>query len=84
VRNAYRDLVGKHKEKIPLGRSKHKWDGKIKMYLREIGFECVDWIEFHALLTLALIGGEWSASCLDCFMPRERAPGHPAHSLVTI
>jgi hypothetical protein len=26
-------------------------------------------------LTLALDGGEWSASCPDCFTPRERASG---------
>jgi hypothetical protein len=26
-------------------------------------------------LTLALNGGEWSASCPGCFTPRERAPG---------
>jgi hypothetical protein len=26
-------------------------------------------------LTLALDGGEWSASCPSCFTPRERAPG---------
>jgi hypothetical protein len=26
-------------------------------------------------LTMALGGGEWSASCPCCFTPRERAPG---------
>jgi hypothetical protein len=25
-------------------------------------------------MTLALDGGEWSAACLCCFMPRERCP----------
>jgi hypothetical protein len=29
----------------------------------------------HTFLTLALDGGEWSASRPSCFTPRERAPG---------
>jgi hypothetical protein len=31
--------------------------------------------EIHIFLTLALVGGEWSASCLGHFTPGERAPG---------
>jgi hypothetical protein len=28
----------------------------------------------HIFLTSALVGGEWSASRLDCFTPEEKAP----------
>jgi hypothetical protein len=32
-------------------------------------------VEIQLFLTLALLGGEWSASCPNCFIPKERAPG---------
>jgi hypothetical protein len=32
-------------------------------------------VQIHIFLTLALIGGEWSASCPGRFTPGERAPG---------
>jgi hypothetical protein len=32
-------------------------------------------VQFHIFLTLALVGGEWSASRPGRFTPRERAPG---------
>jgi hypothetical protein len=32
-------------------------------------------VYLHAFLTLALDGGEQSASCPACFTPRKRAPG---------
>jgi hypothetical protein len=35
--NAYRILVGKPEGKKPLGRTKRRWVGNIKMDLREIG-----------------------------------------------
>jgi len=31
-------------------------------------------VELHAFLTLALDGGQWSASCPGLFTPWERAP----------
>jgi hypothetical protein len=31
-------------------------------------------VQFHILFTLALTGGEWSASCLGRIFPRKRAP----------
>jgi hypothetical protein len=31
-------------------------------------------VEIHIFLTLALVGGEWSASRSDCFTSEERAP----------
>jgi hypothetical protein len=43
-RNAYRILVGKPEEKRPLGRPRRRWVDNIKMVLREIGWDDVDWI----------------------------------------
>jgi hypothetical protein len=37
-RNAYRLLAGKSRGKRPLGRSKHRWVGNIKMDLVVIGW----------------------------------------------
>jgi hypothetical protein len=42
--NAYRLLVGKPEGKIPLGRPRRRWVGKIKMELTEIRWGSVDWI----------------------------------------
>jgi hypothetical protein len=44
IRNAYKILVGKSEGKRPLGRSRHKWKDNIKMALKEIVLESVDWI----------------------------------------
>jgi hypothetical protein len=44
-RNAYRILVGKPEGKRPLGRARRRWMDIIKMDLREIGRDGVDWIE---------------------------------------
>jgi hypothetical protein len=38
-------FVGPSEGKRPLGRTKHGWEVNIKMDLKEIGFECVDWID---------------------------------------
>jgi hypothetical protein len=38
-------LVGKPEGKRPLGRLRLKWEGNIKMYLQEVGFGDMDWIE---------------------------------------
>jgi hypothetical protein len=43
-RNAYRILVGKPKGKRSLVRPRSKWVDNIKMELREIGWDGVDWI----------------------------------------
>jgi hypothetical protein len=43
-RNACRILVGKPEEKRPLGRPRHRWVDNIKMDLREIGWDFMDWI----------------------------------------
>jgi hypothetical protein len=44
TRNAYRILVGKPEGKRPLGRPTRRWKDNIKMDLREIGWESMDWM----------------------------------------
>jgi hypothetical protein len=44
-RNAYRILVGKPEGKRQLGRPKRRWVDNIKMDLREIGWDRVDWMD---------------------------------------
>jgi hypothetical protein len=44
MRNVYNILIGKPEEKRPLGRSRHRWEDNIRMDLREIRWEGVDWI----------------------------------------
>jgi hypothetical protein len=44
-RNAYRILVGKPEGKRPLGKLRCRWVDNIKMDLREIGWDGVDWID---------------------------------------
>jgi hypothetical protein len=45
TRNVYRILVEKPEGKRPLGRPRRRWVDNIKMNLREIGWDGVDWIE---------------------------------------
>jgi hypothetical protein len=44
-RNTYRILVGKSEGKRPLGRPRSKWVDNIKIDLREIVWDSMDWIE---------------------------------------
>jgi hypothetical protein len=44
-RNAYSILVGNPEGKRPLGSPKHRWVNNIKMDLREIGWDGMDWID---------------------------------------
>jgi hypothetical protein len=44
-RNVYRILVGKPERKRPLGRPRRRWVDNIKMDLRDIGREVMDWID---------------------------------------
>jgi hypothetical protein len=44
-RNAYMILVGMSEGKRPLGRSRRRWLDNIKMDLREIGWDDMDWID---------------------------------------
>jgi hypothetical protein len=43
--NAYRILVGNPEGKRPLGRQRRRWVGNIKMDLREIGWDGMNWID---------------------------------------
>ncbi|KAJ4431735.1 hypothetical protein ANN_20337, partial [Periplaneta americana] len=43
-RNAYRVLVGRPEGKRPLERPRRRWEGNIKMDLREVGYDDRDWI----------------------------------------
>jgi hypothetical protein len=43
-RKVYKVLVGKAEGKRPLGRPRRRWEHGIRMDLREIGLEGVDWI----------------------------------------
>jgi hypothetical protein len=42
IRSAYKFLVGKPEVKRPLGKPGHRWEGYIRMNLREIGWVVVD------------------------------------------
>jgi hypothetical protein len=44
-RNAYRILVGKPERKRPLGRPRRTWGHNIRMDLREIRWDGMDWID---------------------------------------
>jgi hypothetical protein len=44
-RNAYRILVGKPEGKRPLERPRRRWKDNIRIYLREIGWGGMDWID---------------------------------------
>jgi hypothetical protein len=54
-RNAYRILVGKPEGNRPLGRPRRRWVDNIKMDLREIGWDDIDWID------LAQARDQWRA-----------------------
>jgi hypothetical protein len=43
-RNAYRILMGKPEGKSRQERPRYKWEGNIKLDLREIGWGGIDWI----------------------------------------
>jgi hypothetical protein len=44
-RNSYRILVGMPEEKRPLGRPRCRWVNNIRMDLRAIGWDGMDWID---------------------------------------
>jgi hypothetical protein len=54
-RGVYRVFVGKPEGKRPLGRPRRRWEDNIKMELREIGIDGVNWIR------LALEKVQWWA-----------------------
>jgi len=44
-RGVYKVLVGKPQRMRPFGRSWHRWEDNIKMDLKEVGCEGMDWID---------------------------------------
>jgi hypothetical protein len=44
-RNAYRILAGEPEGKRPLGRPRRRWVDNIKINLRKIGWDGMDWID---------------------------------------
>jgi transposase len=44
-RGACRVLIRKHEERKPLGRSRRRREEKVKMVLRDVGCEGMDWID---------------------------------------
>jgi hypothetical protein len=44
-RNVYRMLVEKPEGKRPVGSRRRWWVDNIKINLREIGWDCVDWVD---------------------------------------
>jgi hypothetical protein len=44
MRNAYKSFVGKPEGKRPLGRPRRRWEDNIRMSLREVGWEGIDWV----------------------------------------
>jgi hypothetical protein len=45
TRTAYRILVGKPEGRRALGRPRRRWLDNIKIVLREIGWDVMDWID---------------------------------------
>jgi hypothetical protein len=43
-KNFYRVLIGRPKGKRPLGRPRRRWEDNIKIDLRDIGIDGVNWI----------------------------------------
>jgi hypothetical protein len=56
-RNACRILVGNPEGKRPLGRPRRRWEDNIRVYLREIGWGGMDWID------LAQGRDQWRGPC---------------------
>jgi hypothetical protein len=44
MRNVYNTWVGKREGKRSLGRSRHRWEDHIRVNVREVWWERVDWI----------------------------------------
>ena len=44
-RGVHRVLVGKPEGKIPMGRTRRRWEDNIKMDLQEVGGACGVWME---------------------------------------
>jgi hypothetical protein len=67
MRNAYKTSVGYPEAKRPLGRPKHRWEDNIRMDLREIGWQGVNWI-------LLALDRDWWQAVLNIVM-NHQVPG---------
>jgi len=52
MRNAYKIVVGKPGRKRSLGKPRHRWEHNIKMDLRELCWENVDWLRIRTIIGL--------------------------------
>jgi hypothetical protein len=78
--------VGKPEGRIPLGRPRRRWVDNIKIYLREIGWDDMDWINlaqnkesWRALVNMVIKlrvpenARKFLSSCtIDCSLRRAR------------
>jgi hypothetical protein len=53
-RKVYKVLVGKRKERRPLGRPSCRWEGGIKMGLKKIGWG-MEWIQLSQIRTVNML-----------------------------
>jgi hypothetical protein len=44
MRNTYNDLFREPKGNRPLARPRHRWEGSVRMDIKEIRWEGVDWL----------------------------------------
>jgi hypothetical protein len=44
IKNAYKILVGRPDGQTPLGRCRQRWEDNLRIDLREIGWEGVEWM----------------------------------------
>jgi hypothetical protein len=44
LRGEYRVLVGRHDERIPLGRPRSRWKDNVKIDIEEVGWGSMNWI----------------------------------------
>jgi hypothetical protein len=54
TKNVYMILVGKPEEKETLGRQRRRWVDNIKMDLRAIGWNGMDWNQWTALVNTVM------------------------------
>ena len=44
-RSAFKTLTGTHTENIPLGKPRRRWEDNIRMSLKEIGINTMNWVD---------------------------------------
>jgi hypothetical protein len=61
MRNVYKISVGKPEGKRPLGRCRSRWEDNIRVDLKEIGWDCLDWMhlaqdrdQWHAIVNTVM------------------------------